>query len=438
LVAPASEMTIEPPLNRVAVTYNQTNIDLDNSNLITNGCFDEWEVPFPTDPSSTYPSHWALVGEDFTAYDSKIGNQRGFTFEPTAQATATTFDSTIYLEQYKYAVNTATTDSLQLSFDFHMTWSCSKKTSGTPNNAIPQFFYNDLTVTFEMEIKIGTYYLSGDVSAGYSWTTTASRATFEQVGFDGAFGSYVANYNATNTISTTLPTLPENGSYDFSIKVYRPYSDFDAFKQTITTDFDVSLDELSHKCLKMIYLPVEVAPVETLVLKTKIIEDENVEEIEVMHGDGTNTVTMNSFRLSNGVITDSWDRRGVSESAEILTILLKQLRDLRGEFKKNLSANLIGEFEVYNTIEHTTDVTTEYYIADYTWKVEVNEWDCTLKELITSVVLNNANTVKETAAVSETTNNSGAAVAPPVGPESKVVEDGPIINPNQVNLNGYI
>ena len=437
LVAPSSEMSIEVPLNRVQVTYNQKNLDVFNNDLITNGCFEEWVVPIATLPNQTYPAYWDLFGVDYISYDTKIGDD-WFTFEPTAQATAGTFNALQLISQRNFGVVTATTDSLQFSLDFKFVWSCQKKAAGTANGNLPTFLYNDLYVRYEVKIIFGTYYLSGDPDNGYSWVTADSRATFEQVGMEGTFGTYVANGDVETTITTTLPTLPQTAQVDFQIIIYRPYSNFDAYKQTISSDYNVSFISLGTKCISLVYLPDEENPVEELILHSEIEEDENVEELEVIHGDGTNTISVNSFRISSGLITDSWSRRGAAETEEILPLLLLQLRDLRGEFKKNLSASLIGEFEAFNTIEDTTDVTTEYYINDYTWAVETNEWDCNLMELITSAATITTNTTVGTNDVKQETNNVGGSEPSEPPLESKVVQSSTTLQPEQLSLNGYI
>jgi len=440
LQASSSEMSIEPPLNRVQVTYNQKNLDVFENDLIRNGCMLNWEIPLAAFPEQTYPSQWDLDGVDYTAFDTKIGILNGgawFTFEPTAQSTLGAFDNTQHISQQNYGVVTSTADSMQLSFDFNFKWTCQKKSAGTLNSNIPTFFNNDLYLKYEMVIRLGTYYLKGDPTLGYSWTTAVTRATFEQVGMPGTYGTFTANGDVFETITTTLPTLPQTAQINFEIIIYRAYSNFDAFKQTISSDYDMTFTSLGQRCFSLIYLPDGESPVEELVLTHEIDEDENIEEVDVIHGDGTNSISVNSFRISSGLITDSWSRRGAGETEEILPLLLLQLRDLRGEFKRNLSANLIGEFEVFNTIEDTTDVTTEYYINDYDWNVESNEWSVNLAELITSVVAPTNETFVGTKGLPPTTNNINQTPPSEQPPQSKVIQESTTISSEQTNINGY-
>ena len=76
LVAPSSELSIEPPLNRVQVTYSQTNLDQVESDLVKNGSFEDknYTVPFYS------PLFWNVSGVDPTSFSSLYydGNSNGF------------------------------------------------------------------------------------------------------------------------------------------------------------------------------------------------------------------------------------------------------------------------------------------------------------------------------------------------------------------------
>lgn len=440
LVAPASELSIEPPLNRVKVTYNQSNLEIFANNLIGNGNYDYWEIPTPSQ-FWQYPSGWYFTGVDYTTYQTWVfwGQfSRYFRFEPVEQATAASADLTKSIYQIKPNINIATVDSLLFSFDFMIYFNYTLLSGGTTQNSLPTFFSNDLFVKYPIKIRFGIYYLDGNPTSGYSWTTVDSVALFEQVGMSGNFGVVVNNYREVVTISTLLPTLPANDSVTFEISIYRPYTNLPAFSVSMASDYSISLETLAHRAVTLTYLPNEVAPEEELVLYQEIDEDENVEEIESIHGDGSNTSTVNSYRLANGVITDVWARRGTVETEGVLQLLLLQLRDLRGEFKRNFSAKLIGEFDVFNTIEDTTDVTTEYYIKEYDWAVETNEWSTQLMEIITSVVTPTGGSTAVTSMTLDTTENVNSVPPPPPPLESKIVQSTTTAQINQVNLNGYI
>ena len=263
---------------------------------------------------------------------------------------------------------------------------------GNSSGALPptSWVNNDLVVTHEVELKLGTYYLHGDIDAGFSWVASVGRATFTKLGFP--FQNVGSNPSSQNyqawgyyDISQVLPSLPETAFVDFSFKIFQPYSNLAPYDVS-NTDWTFAAQEIKTTCWELIYLPLEAAPTEELILYSTISEDEKVEEINVSHGDGTNSATLNSYRLANGLITDVWNRRGVTDSSGILSLLLIQLRDLKGGFVKELNASLIGEIEVFNTIEHTTDEVSDYYIKTYDWAIETSEYSLTLSELATSVI----------------------------------------------------
>ncbi len=440
LQAQSSNMEMEVPLNRVKVTYNQDNLEIVNSNLIKNGCWDILSIPNASLPSQSFPEFWTINGSDFTTYQA-MNSHLGmiwYTFEPTSQETATTFNSGINMTYSKTGIIISTTDSLQFSFKFNMKWLINLKSSGTSSTSVAAFLNNNLFVRYEVQVKLGAYYLKGDPVAGYSWTTAVSRATFEKIGFF-VTGSYTINHDGVHEIVTTLPNAPVSAIVDMDVIIYRPYSNFNTYVQTITTDYNVNFVHLYQRCFKLLYLPSEVAPVDELILYSEIDEDENLEEIEVLHGDGTNSVTVNSFRLTSGLITDTWNRRGVAETEGILQLLLLQLRDLRGDFKRKLSASVIGEFNAFNTIEDTTDVTTQYYINDYEWSVENNEWTLGLLELKTFLNLIATNVSIVGGVLQEESGDLTTNVIPPPSPpQNLMIAPSPTLLVDQTNLNGYI
>jgi hypothetical protein len=385
LVAPSTEMSIEPPLNRIKVTYNTDSLDIEDSNLIKNGCFEKRSNTAVGNNNYTTPSYWSFTGDDpstYYAYYALNGTDDFFIFNNAsdAQEEQVAIDTSIYMSQTKTGIPTSTADSLQFSFDFIFRANVNIASGGNINNSPSMFFYGSLEFVWEVEIKFGTYYLDGDADNGYSWTTLPRRATFKKQGFeDKGVVRSVYNFYEVFTIEQTLPTLPQNGIYDFSIKVYKPYSNWFSYIGT-NSDFTFDWISLGQKCFKLVYLPNESPPPSELILYAKIDEDEKIEEIEVIHGDGLSTNTLNSFRLSTGEITDVWARRGKVETFGILDLLLRQLRDLRGGFVKILNGELIGEIEPYNSIQDATS-SVEFWIRTYEYMVETNEWSVDLFEL---------------------------------------------------------
>ncbi len=62
---------------------------------------------------------------------------------------------------------------------------------------------------------------------------------------------------------------------------------------------------------------------------------------------------------------------------------LKKKEMIKGSFVKELNCLVIGELDVFNTIKHTTDELTHYYIKTYEWAIEKSEYTFTLSELDT-------------------------------------------------------
>ena len=92
IVAPASEISIEAPLNRVNVTYDQKNLDQEDSSFLKNGCFgNTLEGNF----GNVIPNFWDFIGYDPSTYLSTEydGNGNGMgeyyhTFNPSTQGAA--------------------------------------------------------------------------------------------------------------------------------------------------------------------------------------------------------------------------------------------------------------------------------------------------------------------------------------------------------------
>jgi len=446
LVAPESELSIEPPLNRVQVTYSQINIDQVSSDWVKNGC---WEDKIISGGNYT-PSFWNFTGGDPSTYPSLYydANTNGFQawmmeFNPSTQVVAETFQSGIYIEQTKTGIPTSTLDSLLFNFKTYFAASFTGTTSPTP---VINWVNNSLEVIYEVEIQVGVYYLHGDIDTGYSWVASTGRATFKYMGgYAGNIGSSPTSfaYGVTwwREISQSLPTLPQTAFVDIRIRIYQPYSNCKPFADS-NSDYTLASHRISQTCFELVYLPIEASPTEELILYSNITEDENLEEIEVLHADGTNTGTLNSFRTSNGLITDNWNRRGVTDNNDILTLFLKQIGDTRGDFVKELSAKVIGELDVFNTIKHTTDVVTQYYIKTYSWAIETSEYDFTLTELGISPLP--ITIVKEPIIAPVNPDPIDPTENNPIGFRSSPTSDGSVvakssfINPNQGDLNDYI
>jgi len=236
-----------------------------------------------------------------------------------------------------------------------------------------------------IEIVVGTYYLHGNNVNGFTWIASQGLATIESTGIDlvesgTSLGSF--ELTAQYGINLVLPNLPENGLRDFNFRVYQPYSNIIEYinQQSL---YSIPAGQLVRlRNFKLTYLSEEDEPTEELILSTIINEGENLEEITVSHADGSNTSTLNSYRLLDGSITNQWTRRGETDDTNILALFLKQLGILRGNYTRILNAKVIGELEMINTIEQTVGGSiNEYYIKSYNWNIALAEYDFTLSEI---------------------------------------------------------
>jgi hypothetical protein len=436
LQAQATEMSIDPPLNRVKLTYDPTNLDIFESNLIKNGC---WDITTKTPSGNTIkevPDFWTIIGSSYLTYNSIITYvDKYYQFEPTAQATATTADYNVYMSQSKTGIPTFQTDSIQFSIDFVFVARVDYVAGGNVSNHPRNFLENNMEFNWEVELRFGSYYLSGDNVNGFSWTTVVSKAKFTRIGMNNFSSAIKQKF----TLTATLPTMPEDGLRDMYFTLYRPYTNWASYAAT-NSDYTMTFNILAQKCITLTYLPDELPPINELILYSEIDEDENLEDITTMHGDGTTTVSLNSYRLSDGTITDVWNRRGISDSVGILKILLYQLRDMRSQFLKVLSGRVIADMDFYNTITDSAGGSVTYWMRTYSWSPELNEWDVDLMELRNDTGTTTTITQENTAIpVLLDTNDDSSAVDPndPISTQSIVVASTPIII-NQNNTNNFV
>jgi len=443
LVAPESELSIDPPLNRVQITYNQTNIDQEDSDWIKNGCWDDRIT------NTLTPSFWDFTGSDPSTYTSLVwdGNGNGYQrwmmlFKPSSQATSSSYNNSIYIEQTKTNIPVSTLDSLLFSFKNHFQVLISGTGSSTP---VINWMNDSLELIYEVEIKVGIFYLRGDSTIGYSWVPSVGNAIFKFVGgYAQNSGSSSTSFNYScrwwREVSQVLPVLPQTGFVDIRIRIYQPYSNSHPF--AAASGYTASNQIITQACFSLIYLPLEAAPTEELIINSVINEDEKLEEIDVLHADGTNSGTLNSFRTSNGLITNEWTRRGLADDTDILTLFLKQLADMRGDFVREISGKLIGEIDVFNTVEHATDLITSYYIKTYNWSIETSEYSVTLSELGNSalpvVILKEpiSSPVNPDPSDDDEQLQKGSKFASTS--DGSIVSKSSIINPNQSDLNNFI
>lgn len=400
LNATTAEASMLEPLNRIKITYNQNTIDLNNGNIIKNGDFKNYTKVLS---GSTYIYtilHWTVNGDNPNSYTSLIFDnvtnlaaKIWFRFKQPAQIIATAFSGTYYITQTKTFLNVATTDKLQLSFETRakVTFNCSN-TNNLTN--VVNFMSKDLYLRYAIKIQVGTYYLTGDQTAGFSWTLTNSYAVFDVKNFMNKYGSGTISQTYLHTINEVLPLLPETGEKTFIITITRPYSNLELY-DTANSFVTMNWDFIEQTNFRLDYI-VDNSPIVTeTVVYAEIDEDEYVEEIEVIHGDGANTITLNSFRLSTGTITDLWKFQGGVTELPVLQWLAAMINRQRGGFIRVVNGNLIGEISPYNTIYWDYEgYGSTNFIQDYTWNVETNDYDVTLVEIdsfLTSQTFNTLN-----------------------------------------------
>jgi hypothetical protein len=375
-----AELTTIEPINRLRIQYTTQNIDYNANNIIQNGCFQT----IVGGTSAPFPLNWtfgsAVDPSNYTAIHG-AANGHFFRFENPDQKQASAQDLNRWIQYTTPAVPTATTDTLDLRFKYSMKVTATLSTNATLRQQAVNFMSSSSKVTWVTTIQIGTYYLVGTPSTGYVWQTTPGSALLERTGINMTPLPGNSNVNTNGTIQLTTPTLPQTGSFDFTIRVFRAYHNIYTYDQSDANN-SIELTYLDQNCFEAIYLPNNNIPEEDVIIYAEIDEEEELEEVEVLIGDGPNTISQGSLRLSTGVITDAWHRRGVVETQTLIDLMVITYEDLRGDFINSLSGKLAGNFEFYNTLLSTVNaVGTKYMINEHTWSVKTMEHSVDLIEL---------------------------------------------------------
>ena len=386
----SAEKEIIPPINRIKLTYTQQNLDYEEYNIVTNGNF--FNISTPSGYYSTHngvPNIWQYTGVDLSTYYGLIRNvatgRNAFRFKPADYQLSTAYNSNIYISQTKTNMPVASVDTIQLSFNLLVRLNLAEIGTGNSTTPFLNYFTNSMTTTTEILVSIGSYYLAGDNINGYSWSLVSQNAKYITIGSGVPIGYGYWGYGYQTIIENVinLPLLPVTSLVSFEFRLYQPYTDVPSY-DTSDVNFNVDIDYITYDDIKLLYLPDATPPLTELLIYADINEDENVEEISVIHGDGGSTISQGSYRVNGGVITDSWTRRGITETLPILEILINSIRDDNGDFKNQINCKLIGEFEAYTSLIVTLGGVAKIYILDtYTEDLENNEWDCALIETAT-------------------------------------------------------
>lgn len=373
-----SELSVEPPLNRIKLTYNQDFSTFENMQLIQNGCMQL----FTTNAYTGNPTYWTYQGIDPDSYSAiyQAGLLNIFQFN---DIDSEAYVSTKYIKQTRENLYISTSDTLRLDMKGYQEISIAKVPLTADYNDINFFLNSGWIRYYPVQIKIGAYYLRQIGTNTGDWVTTPQIFTLVASGCGWSMPFWVDSIDGSVNDYFFLVTdlLPLSGFQDVEMTFFQPYSSV-LPKDTLLTDFTINVDAFGLTCASVIYRPDQSAAITDYIVYQEIDEDEEVLNLDIIHGDGLYDFSINSFRLSSGQVTNNWNRRGLTDNLSIFNMILKQYAELRGNFVYNLSATIFAQISPYNTIEHTVNGTDyHYWITDYEYKLETNEWSCNLMQI---------------------------------------------------------
>ena len=238
LTAADSEKEIFPPVNRVKLTYKQQNLDYKSNNLTKNGYFKETTInPAYSPTSNGSPTYWTegsgLDTNTYRAFEyfrqlNDPVNSKIFEFNPSSYKTSETLDSTKYIQYTKADVPVSTADTIQFNFWWRISINIVRDITKSVTT-VDNYTRNGLKATFEVQFKVGTYYLVGTWGDTLVWGTTAGNIKFETSGL-GQEGFIASNFptqdrNVASEFTEVFPNLPETGLRDIEVRFYEPYTD---------------------------------------------------------------------------------------------------------------------------------------------------------------------------------------------------------------------
>ena len=434
VVTSETELSIEPPLNRIRLTYNQEQQEVSNFELLKNGCMNN----ITPNNYTGKPTQWTYQGIDPDTYNAIYAANGANWFQFTSLDSGV-YVSTKYIKQTRLNLYVNTTDRLSISMSGLQRLTITKEVTGADYNKINTFLGADWYRYYPMIIKIGSYYLQQSGTNSGTWTTTPSVFTVGKVGSTSQMPFWVDTFNpfVNDSFQITTAVLPVSGFQNIEFTVLQPYSNVEV-QDTLISDFSMVIDTYGVKCASVIYQPDQSAAITDYTVYQEIDEDEEVLELEIMHGDGLYDFSINSFRLSTGEVTNNWNRRSKTDNLSIFNQILRQYADLRGSFVKMLSGQIITQMNPFNTIEHTVNGTAYHYmIQDYSYKLETNEWDCNLMEIAnyTAVTPDVTTTYRYLTSTDPIIEDS---TLNDIQNSSNIVEDSTKIYVSQNDINNYI
>lgn len=376
-----AEQEVIPPLNKILLSYSETAKEADSfSSLIIN--------PWMGNPVGIF-WYWDAIGIDTSAYIEAVihddaihglpayPNKTWVQFDPAEIVNLVTHDTSEYIIQTKSNLPLNSGDELVLSI--------SAVTSIiVADDTVASQYFSLWKSTLPMEIKVGSYYLVGTYTEGsivntsYAWSLT-----------QGYF--YVVpmfNFSWTATAGPTEPsrrdinisigTIQATALGDAVIKVYKPY-------QRPANGLSVNYFFITNFQITYIDQGTEET-ISSVSAYTEIQEDANLYEEKLIHSDGQLGLSINSFRVDTGgtfpALTDTWNRRGYAETLGLMDLISTQLVELRGDFVRGITANLVGKINANNTLVYLVGgISTFYLINNFKWDVRAQKWRVEILEL---------------------------------------------------------
>lgn len=388
MVGEDTEMSIIPPINRLRLTYNQNSDQIVDFDLLKNGNFQIRRVGDIVNYPNGTPESWTYTAITPANYTNNFSHNNKVYFEfPTI--TSNVANDARYISQTISNIFVGTSDNIRFNISSLFKMNLLQTNTNVNYYDIDNFLKFAAKVYIRFQLKVGTYYFNKTQSNYGTWTTTSTINTIEiplniVIQFfmaQNAINEEIIKQLFINHINTA--DLPISGFTDIELRIYQPYTNINT---TTYSGFTMTMGNLGISDVSLVYLPDANAVITDYQLYQKIDEDEDVLEVDIIHGDGLYQFSPNSFRISSGTVTDEWDRRGKTDSINIFEMILLQFKELRGDFVRQLNVKLIGQFEPFNTIEYSVEeggflVTTNYAITSYSYNIETNEWDCELMEM---------------------------------------------------------
>jgi len=349
------DLNMLPRVRRIKYRYNSDTDIMPDSDLIRNGRFMEWETGEP-------PYLWTVgSGIDLSSYEARNshGAFKSFKFQ-AVEVQETTVNTDNFISYVNTGVPTSILDKLFIRFTAQLSVSLTGQ-GGVASAARIVFLQRDAFINVFLEIKMGDFFLTGDLFTGLQWELSPSDP-FLKLQYTGDHMEIRQNISAGFSFlskNILTPTLPEDGFKDFSIKMFSPFDGniglFNASNPTSTIDIqDAYVSNFSA-----IYRPGGESAINAVNIEAQTDPNAEVFEIEVMNGDGPGFNSAGAYRLSDGLLTSIWDRRGFTDNSGIGNILVNSVFDLRSVYRRMISGVITDTGDLYPQNSVETRVATQ-------------------------------------------------------------------------------